>query len=189
MASKPPRFRVDGEAIFVAFLGAVGLVIFIRTFDVHITQTADPFGPRTLPWLLSGFVVSSSVAVLVVKALRRPGAERLEEGTIHREDDLPSTTDLSEGSSVALDRPSSPGDPNTTGLKDPATRRAAVGVGIVAYVVIMQITGFIASTALFTISMLWILGERSKRTFAVLTLFLSVGLYVLFEYVLRVRLP
>lgn len=174
------RSLPDSEAVFTLVLLLISTAAFVATFDIRITKTADPFGPRLLPQFLSLVVMLGSAGMLGRMILlglgaraKAPGesAERPPESTTDV-DDSPETSPIVEAKYVGR-----------------VPKRLALVVAIVIYIVAMNFVGFRISTFLFATATLWILGERSKRLLFVMPIVLSLVLYYLFEMAFSVRLP
>jgi len=61
-------------------------------------------------------------------------------------------------------------------------------VVLIAYILIMNPLGFIISTAMFSFSMIWLFGGKKKQA-VISALPISLLIYFLFSYLLRVPLP
>lgn len=205
-ARDPVRRAINSELVFtVALLGA-SVFIFIRTFTIKLTPTADEFGPRTLPQVISVLLILWSLFQIVrLLRLRTRDWSRVDtvlqeaEGDIEVEDLLPEVVDASgaqmeEVLALAVEeieqevvlRPAFKWLPHPP---TKANKRLLLSVSMIAYVLVMQFVGFLIATLLFVAIGLWLFVEESPRVMIALPLVLSIGLYVLFEYALHVRLP
>jgi putative tricarboxylic transport membrane protein len=68
-------------------------------------------------------------------------------------------------------------------------RPAAIVMGLIVYVLIFDIAGYIVATILLSVVVLRVLEPRTKWIFAVVSLVLAVGSYLLFDRLLGVLLP
>ena len=68
-------------------------------------------------------------------------------------------------------------------------RPAAIVMGLVIYVLIFDEAGYILATIFLSVIVLRVLKPRAKWTFAVVSLILAVGSYLLFDRLLGVLLP
>lgn len=63
------------ELLFAAFLLLVGIIVFVDASQLHVTYSqSDVVGPKTLPYVVSGILVASAIA-LAVTVLRGNLAE------------------------------------------------------------------------------------------------------------------
>jgi len=63
------------ELLFAAFLLIVGILVFVDASQLHVTYSqADVIGPKAVPYLVSGILIASSIA-LVITILRGNLAE------------------------------------------------------------------------------------------------------------------
>jgi len=75
-------------------------------------------------------------------------------------------------------------------LITPGTKRAAVALLICAlYCIFFKLLGFVIDTALFMFSMMFLLKSRNWMQMTLVSLGVSIGVYVLFGYVLNTNLP
>jgi putative tricarboxylic transport membrane protein len=68
-------------------------------------------------------------------------------------------------------------------------RPAAIVMGLVIYVLIFDIAGYILSTVILSVIVLRVLEPKTRWIFAVVSLILAVGSYLLFDRLLGVLLP
>jgi Tripartite tricarboxylate transporter TctB family len=176
--------------MFTTFLLVIVSLLFIRTFRIRITLTSDAFGPRTLPQLISGSIILW--CVFQITRLFRLRSKDLS--------DLGEESAEVEGAQVAeiltmaeeVEDVVIPKRAFSSWLPEPPSKiskRLVVTVSLFLYVVSMQVVGFIASTYIFSVAGLWVFEEESPRVMIVLPMALSLGMYLLFENALHVRLP
>lgn len=58
----PKKKRV--ELLFAAFLLLIGVIVLVDASQIHVTYSqADPVGPKTVPFLVAGLLIASSIAL------------------------------------------------------------------------------------------------------------------------------
>ena len=80
---------------------------------------------------------------------------------------------------------------NDTQRTDPADskRVLALFAATVAYVLLLEFTGYILATALLLLASLLLFGERDKRVLIAVPVLFTVALWFLFQQLLEVQLP
>lgn len=69
--------------------------------------------------------------------------------------------------------------------------KAAVSLvlGVLVYILVLEHVGYLVTTVILVAFLLWIQGERNKKTLIVSTVAICGLLYVIFVLVLKVKLP
>ena len=62
-------------------------------------------------------------------------------------------------------------------------------LGVLVYILVLEHVGYLVTTVLLVAFLLWIQGERSKKTLITSTAVICGLLYVVFVLVLKVKLP
>jgi hypothetical protein len=75
-------------------------------------------------------------------------------------------------------------------LKDPGIKRSLTSLfATVAYVLLMPFLGFIASTTIYLFFLMFLLKNRAFIKMGIVSILVSVGVFLLFKTVLHITLP
>jgi hypothetical protein len=70
-----------------------------------------------------------------------------------------------------------------------AGRSLAVALGMVAYVAVLPVLGFLLATPVFVLALMLLLGDRAPATLAALPLAITAGCFAVFQGLFNVNLP
>ena len=149
------------ETGVAAFVVALGLLVVWQTREIRISPMNAKIGPRLIPYIVgSGLVV---IGVWYVLDLLRGDAVRAGAGEDAEDVDVDASTDW-----VTV---------------------AWIGGSLVAYLLLLERTGFIVASAVLFLGAAFGMGSRRIVRDAAVAVLLSVAVYLLFTRGLSLRLP
>lgn len=156
--------RIPSAALFLGALAVLFAGYTVLAFDLEWRTHAGRIGPGFFPRIIgcAAFVTCAAAALWALRTPRRPAEEKAS--------DDPSTED---------------GDGRTTDVR---TLLLVLAAGV-AYVVLLLPVGALLATALFMVTVLWLLDRRHPVRVVVVGLGTPTALYLLLEVGLSVGLP
>jgi putative tricarboxylic transport membrane protein len=80
--------------------------------------------------------------------------------------------------------------PSPLNLRSPGMKRVFALFGVlIAFGILMPIVGFLLASFLFIIATMLVMGERKKSWIFGSSIGITVGIYIVFEYLLKLMLP
>ncbi|MDQ7988045.1 MAG: tripartite tricarboxylate transporter TctB family protein [Candidatus Dactylopiibacterium sp.] len=180
-APADPRLlaRIGRYSDFIVggLLTLIGIATIVESRNFPATAVATDIGAGAFPTAFAILLIALC-ALLVFNAVQRR-AHPLEPPAL----DLP-TLDVAPDEAV----PAEP--PPTTGAEPPSFLRPFLGVVLTAlYIAGIAWLGYLMATPLFMLAVLWLLGLRSPLTALLLTVGLTLALYLIFDVGMAVALP
>lgn len=145
----------------------IGAALLVGVSGLRGGNPADPLGPRGFPTLLTvGILVTGLVlAIKSAVALRHPDAFGAMAGTHEAQD-------------------------NSEDMGPVSHMRLALGsLGIILYAVLLPVAGFLVTSFLFIVGMIYVQGGAALRSVVVTSLGFPIALYLLLSTFLGISLP
>ena len=175
---------VSGDAVWALLLLLVGSGGLVAALSLRVAQAHDPLGGRFFPVMISSLLMLAAVAILLTPLVRLlRGRDPVASKPPGAAEDL--GTETAAPSVGPGEEVQAPGGV----LERPLGRVLAMAAVSIVYVALLDLVGYIPATILGMAAALWVLRTRGLRRLLLGPVVMSVSLYLIFTYLLYVRLP
>lgn len=156
---EPSRWIRYAEVLVALAVVALGIIVLVQTQDIRVTPATARVGPRIIPTII-GWGLIVIGSWYALELLRGQRA-----------------------------RPSANSEDVDTSLPADWVTIGGIGVGLVAYMVLIERAGFILASATLFIITAFSMGSRKIVRDSVIGIIIAVAAYIAFSEGLGVRLP
>jgi hypothetical protein len=191
-----------GEMVFSACLLALGVYLFVSTYDFRGAED----GTRDFPQVYAVVIAGGGLVGLIGAAVRgrsRPQPAEAEPAALEvavvsaQGSGSPSAAGSAvlptvDGTAITEEPGDAPASRPVPRWMRPVDRIPLTGqviIAVTAYVLVLDRIGYLASTVAFGIALMWLLNRRVSWALFLFPAVMTVVLYAIFEYALSVNLP